>query len=186
MKTNSFFKKGIVFCLELYFIINFFYLTWYVLDLAVDKSTEIITFLLICQNIMFAFVVAAIYVYGQKKNKNQVPYSLVISSDEGKIVKKVPLYQEQSFFIIKKGNELFVEYSDKKEAEIYIFAVLNFISGDWYLESFSAKYPIGLKKIQDSVIYKLKTTMPYKLSYGDLIYIDNKKIRIEKMENTEG
>lgn len=82
-----------------------------------------------------------------------------------------------SLFIAKKGkNEIVIDHTQKNELDSYEYAVLNFVSGHWYIEVLSGKYPVGLKKENDSVIYKLKLGMPYKLNVNDIIYIDSNKI----------
>lgn len=50
-------------------------------------------------------------------------------------------------------------------------AVMNFSSGDWYVEDIGSRNGIQIKKEGDKKIYQLSANMPCKLDCGDILYI---------------
>lgn len=173
--------KSILVCLGIYFLISCYYLYNHVLLLTTKQPLRNMTYYLISQNIIIALVLLTGFICWKtiKQKKTQVSsiQSLTIISKSGTLQMERTLDNIHSLFIAKKGkNEIVIDHTQKNELDSYEYAVLNFVSGHWYIEVLSGKYPVGLKKENDSVIYKLKLGMPYKLNVNDIIYIDSNKI----------
>lgn len=185
---NKFLSKGLFLCLELYFVINIFCILIYLFAIETEKSIQIIAKLFLIQNIVFASLSGVGYYYFTKAWKNSYiapSYSFVIMKNEGKQIKNISSQGYCSLFILKKENDVVIETIEAVDSSITNFAVLNKVEDDWYIEVLSGKYPVGLKKRNDTIVYKLKDTIPYKLSEGDIIYINTNKILVKTSKSLE-
>ena len=61
----------------------------------------------------------------------------------------------------------------------YEHAVLNNVSGLWYIEDIDSMNGIGIKKARKFKKHTLKYEMPYRISKGDTIYIANTRLLVK-------
>jgi hypothetical protein len=95
----------------------------------------------------------------------------------GEPVSSWELYGKISLIIGKDIGENFVDidlsqspYAAMVDVE---HAILNYSHGNWYVEDLDSKNGISIKKVGRKKPYKLSSTEPCKLDFGDIIFIGN-------------
>ncbi|HBA97505.1 MAG TPA: hypothetical protein DCZ23_05295, partial [Lachnospiraceae bacterium] len=83
------------------------------------------------------------------------------------------------------GKEVFIEDYKKEVKGRYIYGVCNLIAGIWYIEAFPGSHALGIRKGGESVIYRLKEELPYRISGQDIIYAGTCKIMMEQKYQEE-
>lgn len=191
MKTYFPILKNFLLGLELFFIANIVCL-WNIGDITSKEEAayKIIKFLMLQNGIAFVLIGAIVFFIckNQGDKKKNVPFhSFIITTSAGKRIREVFLEGKKSLCFVKKSGKDFVcEETGKYNSEDLIFATLNLYEGNWYIEAMAEDYPVGLRRGEESVVYRLKTAIPYKLCPSDVIYMDSNKILITESNGLEG
>ena len=105
----------------------------------------------------------------------------LIDKNENEI-KNLDLYGKVSMIIGKDIGENSVgidlsisSYSATVDIE---HAVLNYADGNWYIEDLDSRNGIAVKKIGENKAYRLSGTEPYKLDFGDIIFVGNCQLKV--------
>lgn len=187
MEKNRFNKRWIhiiFISLELFLIGSTVFLYNHILSINMEDSLRKFVYFEISQNIILAAVFFAAYLYYQTqidKNIYSSPYkSLAVVSETGKRKEAVALYNKRSLSVGKtQQNDICIEEKGKASDGASEYAVLNLVSGYWYIEALLPQYPIGIRRGNEGVTYRLKTATPYLISSEDIIYIDTCKILVQ-------
>ena len=183
--------KYFIIGVELIFVGNITYLHYVRHSLATEKTLYQIILFLMIQNGLLSLSTGIICFCIWEKNKEIVktsPFcSFVIVNKSGKKIREVFLEDKKSFFLVKKnGKELICIETGQTDFREPIYAVFNLFEGNWYIENVSEQYPIGIRRGEEAVIYRLKNNMPYRLCPSDIIYMDSTKILIKERNCLEG
>lgn len=191
MKEEQTASRYILTGIFVYLLFQIFYLCFYLLPSAADKTDKSIIFIFLVQSVFFAaaiFSIILVLVFNCQKKKQASPYEAIyIITGDGKIKNKVLLQDRYSFVITGKadGKEIFIEISGKEGQDKHIYGVCNLVSGVWYLETYSGSRPLGVRKGGESIIYRLKEGIPYQISSQDIIYAGTCKIMMEQKYQEE-
>lgn len=108
---------------------------------------------------------------------------LILLTDTGEPTKEWPVQGETSLLIGKTTKERVadVDLSDREYASLisHEHAVLNYVSGVWYIEDLDSTNGIGIERKGETRIDKLKHESPYRVNSGDTIYIANIRIMLK-------
>lgn len=112
------------------------------------------------------------------KSKAQKTISKISLVDKnGATISSWELYGKISLIIGKDIGENFVDidlsqspYAAMVDVE---HAILNYSNGNWYIEDLNSRNGIAIKKVGRKKSYKLSSTEPCKLDFGDIIFIGN-------------
>ena len=174
-----------------YLLFQIFYLFFYFLPSTADKTYKSIIFIFLVQSVFFAaatFSIMLVLISRYQKSKNASPYKTVyVITGDGKMKNRFLLQGRQSFIITGKtdGKEVFIEDYKKEVQDRYIYGVCNLIAGVWYIEAFPGSRALGIRKGGESVIYRLKEELPYRISDQDIIYAGTCKIMMEQKYQEE-
>ncbi len=177
--------RSILACLFIYLLIQIYYLSSYILPFAQGESWEKLASLLLIQSVFFSGCILAVFVcdlWQHRKRECTSPFvSFLLVSGEGKIKHEFFLQNKRSFLITgkKDGKEVFLEDAGMPQPGRFIYGVCNLTEGNWYLEALSSKRAMGLKRENETMIYKIKEEIPYLLRKSDVIYADTCKILIK-------
>lgn len=191
MKTYFPKLKYFLLGLELFFIANIVCL-WNIGDIASkdEAAYKIIVFLMFQNGIAFILLGAISYLIWKNqedRKKNDPFHSFIITTSAGKPIREVFLEGKKSLCFVKKSGKDFVcEEIGENHSGDFVFATLNLHEGNWYIEAMTEHYPVGLRRGEESVIYRLKTAIPYRLYPSDIIYMDSNKILITEPNSLEG
>ncbi len=185
MKKSQTAGRGILACLSAYLLIQIYYLSSYIIPSARGEPWEKLASLFLVQSVFFAACILAVFIYDflqMKKRDDTSPFaSVLLVSGDGKIKNEFLLQGKHSFIITgkKDGKEVFIEDVQNPEPGKYLYGICNLTGGCWYLEVLSCKRPVGLRRENENVVYKLKEEIPYPLCKSDVIYADTCKIVIK-------
>ncbi len=174
-----------------YLLFQIFYLCFYLLPSTADKTYKSIIFIFLVQSVFFAaatFSIMLVLISRYQKSKNASPYKTVyVITGDGKMKNRFLLQGRQSFIITGKtdGKEVFIEDYKKEVQDRYIYGVCNLIAGVWYIEAFPGSRALGIRKGGESIIYRLKEELPYRISGQDIIYAGTCKITMEQKYQEE-
>lgn len=105
---------------------------------------------------------------------------IVLLNERGAEIEEWLLEGKTSLLIGKSSTEQEVDINlngTEYESLInYEHAVLNCVSGMWYIEDIDSVNGVGVKKAHKRVKSSLKQESPYRLNSGDIIYIANTRI----------
>lgn len=180
--TDRYILRYILTGIFVYLVFQIFYLCFYLLPSAADKTDKSIIFIFLVQSVFCAaaiFSIIQVLILQYRKKKQESPYETIyVITGDGKIKSRILLQDRQSFIITGKsdGKEVFIEDSGKIGQDRYIYGVCNLVSGIWYLETFPGRCPLGIRRNGESVIYRLKEEVPYQLYSRDIVYAGNCKI----------
>lgn len=195
MKTNRIVSGWILAGLFVYLLIQIFYLSCFLAPSLQQGTWEGIVCLFLIQSVLFAASILVIFIlifFRYRKQKRSSPFkALVLISNIGKIRSEISLQDKCALVITGKedGKEVFVEsagVSQDAAADARIYGVMNLVSGCWYIEAVSGIWPLGLKRANESEIYRLKEGIPYRLSEADVIYANTCKIVMRQQKDLEG
>lgn len=182
MKTNPFAGRCILACIFAYLLIQIYYLSYEIMPSAQEGPLRDIVSLCLIQSVFFAVCIFAVFVLllAERFRRDQTsPFaSLLLVDGEGKIKKEVLLQDLHSFLVTgaKKGKQVFVEQIQDPDADRYLYGVCNLVRGSWYFEALSESRPVGLRRGEENVVYRMKEGIPYQLTASDVIYADTYKI----------
>ena len=165
MKTNQIAGRCVLACVFVYLLIQIYYLSNYIVPSATKEPWRDLQL---------------------RKRENTSPFdALLLVNSEGKIKREVLLSDKHSFLITgaKNGRDVFIESIHDPDSDRYLYGVCNLVNGRWYFETMTASRPIGLKRGNENVIYRLKEGMLYQLDASDVIYADTCKIVIREQKN---
>ncbi len=138
-------------------------------------------FLIICGAAIFSHSTFTLYRILKEKNSAQENfYSKNISqisllNQKGEIISSWELYGKNSAVIGKDfgENQVDIDLSETPYAAMIDIehAVLNYADGNWYIEDLDSQNGISIKKFGQEEIYKLSSSQPCKLDFGDIIFI---------------
>ncbi|GFN32134.1 FHA domain-containing protein [Paenibacillus xylaniclasticus] len=108
---------------------------------------------------------------------------LVLLDDEEEAVHEWPLKGHSSLLIGKSTtpgevdiNLFEAEYASLISKE---HAVLNFVSGQWFVEDIHSRNGVGIKKARQQKRRKLEVEEPHPIEIGDVIYIANTRLLVQ-------
>uniref|UniRef100_N2AIP7 FHA domain-containing protein n=1 Tax=Eubacterium plexicaudatum ASF492 TaxID=1235802 RepID=N2AIP7_9FIRM len=189
MKTNQIAGRCVLACVFVYLLIQIYYLSNYILPSATKEPWRDFVCLFLIQSVFFAACIFAVFIFlllQRMKRDHASPFeALLLVNAEGKIKREVLLQDKQSFLVTgaKNGKDVFIESIRDPDSDRYLYGVCNLVGGLWYFETMSDTRPIGLKRGDENVIYRLKEGMLYQLSATDVIYADTCKIVIREQKN---
>ncbi len=189
MKTNQIAGRCVLACVFVYLLIQIYYLSNYIVPSATKEPWRDFVCLFLIQSVFFAVCIFAVFIFlflQLIKRENTSPFdALLLVNSEGKIKREVLLSDKHSFLITgaKNGRDVFIESIHDPDSDRYLYGVCNLVNGRWYFETMTASRPIGLKRGNENVIYRLKEGMLYQLDASDVIYADTCKIVIREQKN---
>lgn len=172
--------RNIVKLIVLIFVIMFVYFVSFV---NTDKQIQIVGLIIAG---LVLIIIGYIYYIENKKMEYIREHSnikrIILIGSEGKPDKQWSMEGVNSLLIGKNidGNVVDIDLSDETYAD-YVsdkHAVLNFADGIWYIEDYSSKNGVGLKKVGEDYTLKLKPNVLYRLDKGDVIYISKIRLHI--------
>ena len=115
-------------------------------------------------------------------DKKKVIDKIILLNKDGEEVFNWDLYGKSSAIIGKDLGDNLVDidlsqnpYSAMIDAE---HAVLNYTAGNWYIEDLSSQNGISIQKLGQTKSYKLSSTQPCKLDFGDVIFIGMCRLKV--------
>lgn len=107
---------------------------------------------------------------------------LALLNEDNEIIKEWDLLNKASMVIGRntKDNEVDIDLSTSTYAALIDtqHAVLNFASGNWYIEDLYSENGISIQKAEDRIRYKLSKDKPCRIIKGDVIFIAKTKLLI--------
>lgn len=107
---------------------------------------------------------------------------IFLLDEEERVIKDWDLYGRVSVIVGKDvgENSVDIDLSQSPYAAMIDVehAVLNYADGDWFIEDLDSRNGISIKKFGQNRIYKLSSTEPCKLDFGDTILIGNCHLRV--------
>lgn len=149
------------------------------------------------QEVLLKFVIGTVMVilaiiYGSLKYEakaitqtmtNKDISKLVLLNESGIEVDEWELGDQISLLIGKSSAEYKADIdlsgTEYESLVNYEHAVLNCVTGIWYVEDIDSVNGVGLKKAHKRVKNRLKQEIPYPLGNGDTIYIANTRILVK-------
>ncbi len=189
MKTNQIAGRCVLACVFVYLLIQIYYLSNYIVPSATKEPWRDFVCLFLIQSVFFAVCIFAVFIFlflQRMKRENTSPFeALLLVNSEGKIKREVLLSDKHSFLITgaKNGRDVFIESIQDPDSDRHLYGVCNLVNGRWYFETMTVSRPIGLKRGNENVIYRLKEGMLYQLDAADVIYADTCKIVIREQKN---
>ena len=189
MKTNQIAGRCVLACVFVYLLIQIYYLSNYIVPSATKEPWRDFVCLFLIQSVFFAVCIFAVFIclfLQRMKRENTSPFeALLLVNSEGKIKREVLLSDKHSFLITgaKNGRDVFIESIQDPDSDRHLYGVCNLVNGRWYFETMTVSRPIGLKRGNENVIYRLKEGMLYQLDAADVIYADTCKIVIREQKN---
>ena len=189
MKTNQIAGRCVLACVFVYLLIQIYYLSNYIVPSATKEPWRDFVCLFLIQSVFFAVCIFAVFIFlflQRMKRENTSPLeALLLVNSEGKIKREVLLSDKHSFLITgaKNGRDVFIESIQDPDSDRHLYGVCNLVNGRWYFETMTVSRPIGLKRGNENVIYRLKEGMLYQLDAADVIYADTCKIVIREQKN---
>ena len=155
----------------------FFWLTIYFGELPLVLKI----FLTVCGVAIFLHSTFTLYRSLNKKNSAQDNFEtgtimqISLLNKNGEIINSWELYGKTAAVIGKDigENQVDIDLSQTQYAAMIDIehAVLNYVSGSWYIEDLDSQNGISIKKFGQDKIYKLSALQPCKLDFGDIIFI---------------
>ena len=189
MKTNQIAGRCVLACVFVYLLIQIYYLSNYIVPSATKEPWRDFVCLFLIQSVFFAVCIFAVFIFlflQRMKRENTSPFeALLLVNSEKKIKREVLLSDKHSFLITgaKNGRDVFIESIQDPDSDRHLYGVCNLVNGRWYFETMTVSRPIGLKRGNENVIYRLKEGMLYQLDAADVIYADTCKIVIREQKN---
>ena len=189
MKTNQIAGRCVLACVFVYLLIQIYSLSKYIVPSATKEPWRDFVCLFLIQSVFFAVCIFAVFIFlflQRMKRENTSPFeALLLVNSEGKIKREVLLSDKHSFLITgaKNGRDVFIESIQDPDSDRHLYGVCNLVNGRWYFETMTVSRPIGLKRGNENVIYRLKEGMLYQLDAADVIYADTCKIVIREQKN---
>ncbi len=144
------------------------------------------------KTIIGSILAVIIIVYGSimyetKKVLNDITdtdiQKIVLLSEQGKEMKEWSIKGKTSLLIGKSTTELEADIdlsgTEYESLINYEHAVLNCVSGMWYIEDIDSVNGVGIKKSNKRVKNRLKYDNPSRINHGDIIYIANTRILVK-------
>ncbi|MBE1555952.1 FHA domain-containing protein [Sporosarcina limicola] len=108
---------------------------------------------------------------------------LILIKEDGEKIKEW-LVQGETSLLVGKGSsdrEVDIDLSDTEYESLINneHAVLNCVSGVWYIEDIDSINGTGVKKSERRVKSKLRHESPYRINTGDILYIANTRILVK-------
>lgn len=191
MKVNQIASRCIHAGIFIYLVFQIFYLYYCLLPSAEEKTWEGLVYLCIAQSVLFATAIFCSFLVSfleYRKKKRSSPFkALYIISGDGKIKNQVLLKGRNSLMVTgkKDGKEVFVENAGEAKEGRYLYGICKLVAGHWYFEVSPDSRPVGIRRGEEGIIYRLKENIPYQLSVQDVIYVDTCKITIKEQKYLE-
>ncbi|TCO71503.1 FHA domain-containing protein [Marinisporobacter balticus] len=108
--------------------------------------------------------------------------NLALLNEENQIIREWDLLNKTSLVIGRntKQTEVDIDLSTSTYASLIDpqHAVLNFVSGRWYIEDLYSENGISIQKAEDKIRYKLSKDKPCTIIKGDVVFIAKTKLLI--------
>lgn len=180
MKQKQWIYTSIMLALEFFFLGMLYYLYDVVLPNVSRRAVISILYCMMLQCIAAAVVLFLFYLLWIAEHRNKKVKSVLSSFtiiESGKKKAELIIQNQSSFFVVKnKKGEVIISSTDNIDKTWMECGVFNLVSGNWYLEALSPRCPIGLKREEGGIVYRLKEQIPYQLRRDDIIYIHTTKI----------
>ena len=127
-----------------------------------------------------------IYVLKEERRKERIEEAgiskIVLINEDNKPIKEWNLLGEVSVVIGKstKDEEVYIDLNDSIYSPLIDdnHAVLNYASGNWYVEDISLDKGVAIRKAEDNEKYNIVKGSPCTLKKGDIIYISKVKLQL--------
>ncbi len=107
---------------------------------------------------------------------------LLLLDDDGEVLKEWHISERTSLLIGRsyKNSQVDIDLSDQLYAVLVSqeHAVLNLADENWYIEDVSKHNGVGVRRRTSTEIVKIRSDRPYKLVFGDVIFIGKIKILV--------
>jgi len=129
------------------------------------------------------FLTVSILVFATQKKKADYNISkLILLNENGTSMKTWIINDKVSLLIgkTKAGNVVDIDLSCSEYASLISLqhAVLNYAKDAWYIEDLGSLNGSGIQRGKDGEKFKLEHDTPYKLEWGDIIYIANTRLLV--------
>lgn len=119
--------------------------------------------------------------YHRTKNLKLIDRIILLNKNGG-TVSTWELYGKTSVVIGKDIGENHVDIDLSKNPYAAMIdvehAVLNYAEGNWYVEDLDSRNGVSIKKLGQKKSYKLSSTQPCKLDYGDVIFVGMCQLKV--------
>ncbi len=177
-------KQMIIKILDIIIITIAFFFILYVFVMNQDfmLKTIIGLMLVILATIYGSMKYEARHTFDNVTNNNKIR-KLVLLNDRGAEIDEWEIDDQTSLLIGKSSadNKADIDLSGTEYASLinYEHAVLNHVSGVWYIEDVDSVNGVGIKKAHKRVKNRIKHENPYPIGNGDMIYIANTRILVK-------
>ncbi len=187
MKANriaGMYILAVLFCFQVFQII---YLSCNILPFAAEEPVKRLGCLFLVQSIFFAACILMFFlafVLRLRKKRHTSPFdSFVLISGKGKIAGELLLHDKHSFVVTgkKSGKEVCFGRGGDVAPDRYLYGICNLSCGCWYFEAAPGR-PVGLRRGNEGMVYRLKAGIPYRLFETDVIYVDTFKIAVRQQK----
>jgi hypothetical protein len=108
---------------------------------------------------------------------------LVMLDEDGQSRKEWYIHGEISLLIGKSSNqsEVDIDLSESEYASLISkqHAVLNYVSGSWFIEDVESRNGVGVKKARQKEKTRLELDEPHRIGSGDILYIANTRLLVK-------
>ncbi len=176
-------KQMIIKVIDIIIVTIAFFFILYVFVMNQDFILKTIIGLML---VILAIVYGAVMYEARDKNydvTNKKIRKLVLLNDRGAEIDEWEIDDQTSLLIGKSSadNKADIDLSGTEYESLinYEHAVLNNVSGVWYIEDIDSVNGVGIKKAHKRVKNRIQHENPYPLGNGDTIYIANTRILVK-------
>lgn len=176
-------KQMIIKVLDIIIVTIAFFFILYVFVMNQDFMLKTIIGLML---VILAIVYGSVMYEARDKNydvTNKKIRKLVLLNDRGAEIDEWEIDDQTSLLIGKSSadNKADIDLSGTEYESLinYEHAVLNNVSGVWYIEDIDSVNGVGIKKAHKRVKNRIKHESPYPIGNGDTIYIANTRILVK-------
>lgn len=176
-------KQMIIKVIDIIIVTIAFFFILYVFVMNQDFILKTIIGLML---VILAIVYGSVKYEARDKNDdvtNKKIRKLVLLNDRGAEIDEWEIDDQTSLLIGKSSadNKADIDLSGTEYESLinYEHAVLNNVSGVWYIEDIDSVNGVGLKKANKRVKNRIQHESPYPIGNGDTIYIANTRILVK-------
>lgn len=176
-------KQMIIKVIDIIIVTIAFFFILYVFVMNQDFILKTIIGLML---VILAIVYGAVMYEARDKNydvTNKKIRKLVLLNDRGAEIDEWEIDDQTSLLIGKNSadNKADIDLSGTEYESLinYEHAVLNNVSGVWYIEDIDSVNGVGIKKAHKRVKNRIQHENPYPIGNGDTIYIANTRILVK-------
>jgi len=155
---------------------------FFILYVLIVNEDRVLKIILGCIFVIVILIYGVI-LYETRYSPNSQIRKLVLLNDQGDEIDEWILEGRTALIIGKStaANKVDIDLSGTEYESLISFehAVLNCVSGKWYIEEVDAISCLGIKKAHKFVKNQLKDDRPHPISSGDILYIANTKMLVK-------